>query len=99
MLIFTVFTNTFRFGDLPDVMSSIVDSVLRGWHPINELPNLKPKVVQVFISSTFTGKCHVDRVPTCQGKVGEGMVRIFSKNQGKGKILRQFRVWLLAYSV
>ena len=47
----------FRFLDLPPHEARVVDAVLRGRCAINDLPPLGHRVVRLFVSATFTGRC------------------------------------------
>ena len=37
----------------------LVDTVLRGWCPLEGLPNIKSRIVRIFISSTFSGMSRI----------------------------------------
>ncbi|KAK3587068.1 hypothetical protein CHS0354_014938 [Potamilus streckersoni] len=45
-----------RFQNLPPEQREIVDKLLRGGLPLEKLPNLRPKVVRMFVCSLGLGR-------------------------------------------
>ena len=48
-----------RYRHLPESELRVVESILKGWHPLHTLPRLTARVVRIFISSTFTGRMYI----------------------------------------
>jgi hypothetical protein len=49
--------SSLRYFNLPDEDRLTIEAVLMGKQALDDLPQLKARIVQIFISSTFTGKC------------------------------------------
>ncbi len=45
-----------RYEHLAEHERAVVERVLRGHQPLHSIPDTHPRIVRIFISSTFTGK-------------------------------------------
>ena len=46
-----------RYEHLPEASHATVEAILKGFHPLEALPAIEPRIIRVYISSTYTGEC------------------------------------------